>query len=147
VSATIASGLPGTKPKLLQRVRDVTRRKQYSIRTEQLYVDWIKRFILYHNKRHPSEMAEEEVAEFLTHLARDRNVAPATQSQALSALLSRTDFARVLIAKGSLFEVVSQTTVALRRKLLGPDNYNQSYAAAEKHNKMLSGLRRSLSQT
>jgi len=87
MSATIASGPPGNKPKLLQRVRDVIRRKQYSIRTEQVYVDWIRRFILYHNKRHPSEMAEEEVAEFLTHLARDRNVAPATQNQALSALL------------------------------------------------------------
>lgn len=87
MSATIASGPPGNKPKLLQQVRDVIRRKQYSIRTEQAYVDWIKRFILYHNKRHPREMAEEEVAEFLTHLARDRNVAPATQNQALSALL------------------------------------------------------------
>src|ERR1041385_3807474 len=84
---TIASGPTGNKPKLLQQVRDVIRRKQYSIRTEQAYVDWIKRFILYHNKRHPREMREEEVAEFLTHLARDRNVAPATQNQALSALL------------------------------------------------------------
>ncbi len=87
MSATIVSGPPGNKPKLLQQVRDVIRRKQYSIRTEQVYVDWIKRFILYHNKRHPNEMAQEEVAEFLTHLARDRNVAPATQNQALSALL------------------------------------------------------------
>ena len=86
-STMVASGPPGNKPKLLQRVRDVVRRKQYSIRTEQVYVDWIKRFILYHKKRHPSEMGEEEVAEFLTHLARDRNVAPATQNQALSALL------------------------------------------------------------
>ena len=83
----VASGSPENKPKLLERVRDVVRRKQYSIRTEQVYVDWIKRFILYHKKRHPSEMGEEEVAEFLTHLARDRNVAPATQNQALSALL------------------------------------------------------------
>ena len=86
MSATIASGPAGNKPKLLQQVRDVIRRKQYSIRTEQAYVDWIKRFILYHNKRHPTKMGEEEVAEFLTHLARDRNVAPATQNQALSAL-------------------------------------------------------------
>ena len=87
MSAMIANGPPGNKPKLLQQVRGVIRRKQYSIRTEQAYVDWIKRFILYHNKRHPREMAEEEVTEFLTHLARDRNVAPATQNQALSALL------------------------------------------------------------
>jgi len=75
------------KPKLLDLVRDVIRRKHYSIRTEQAYVDWIKRFIVYHNKRHPTEMAEEEVAQFLTHLARDLNVAASTQNQALSALL------------------------------------------------------------
>ena len=75
------------KPKLLDQVRDVIRRRHYSIRTEQAYIDWIKRFILYHDKRHPKEMAEEEVSEFLTHLARDRDVAPSTQNQALSALL------------------------------------------------------------
>jgi hypothetical protein len=72
---------------LLDRVRDVIRRKHYSIRTEQAYIDWIKRFIIYHNKRHPAEMAEEEVAQFLTHLARELNVAASTQNQALSALL------------------------------------------------------------
>jgi integron integrase len=77
----------GHKPKLLDLVRDVIRRKHYSIRTEQAYADWIKRFIIYHNKRHPAEMAEEEVAQFLTHLARDLNVAASTQNQALSALL------------------------------------------------------------
>jgi hypothetical protein len=44
------------KPKLLDQVRDVTRRKHYSLRTEQAYIDWIKRFIIYHDKRHPSEM-------------------------------------------------------------------------------------------
>jgi integron integrase len=75
------------KPKLLDQVRNVIRRKHYSIRTEQAYIDWIKRFIIYHGKRHPGEMAEEEVAEFLTHLARDLNVAASTQNQALSALL------------------------------------------------------------
>jgi len=75
------------KPKLLEQVRDVIRCKHYSIRTEQAYIDWIKRFIIYHGKRHPGEMAEEEVAEFLTHLARDLNVAASTQNQAPSALL------------------------------------------------------------
>jgi integron integrase len=83
----IASSRVPNKPKLLDQVRDVVRRKHYSIRTEQAYIDWIKRFIIYHNKRHPAEMAEEEVARFLTHLARDRDVAPSTQNQALSALL------------------------------------------------------------
>jgi integron integrase len=75
------------KPKLLEQVRDLIRRKHYSIRTEQAYIDWIKRFIIYHGKRHPREMAEAEVAEFLTHLARDLDVAASTQNQALSALL------------------------------------------------------------
>ena len=83
----ITSPAASNKPKLLDQVRDVIRRKHYSIRTEQAYIDWIKRFIIYHNKRHPAEMAEEEVARFLTHLARDRDVAPSTQNQALSALL------------------------------------------------------------
>lgn len=75
------------KPKLLDRVRDVMRRKHYSIRTEQSYIDWIRRFILFHGKRHPLEMREEEVTAFLTHLARDGGVAASTQNQALSALL------------------------------------------------------------
>jgi integron integrase len=75
------------KPKLLDQVRDVIRRKHYSIRTEQSYVEWIRRFILFHHKRHPSEMREAEVNAFLTHLARDGGVAASTQNQALSALL------------------------------------------------------------
>src|SRR5207302_3310177 len=75
------------KPKLLDQVRNFIRIKHYSIRTEQAYIDWIKRFILFHGKRHPAEMGEEEVARFLTHLARDMNVAASTQNQALSALL------------------------------------------------------------
>jgi integron integrase len=74
-------------PKLLDRVRGAIRLKHYSIRTEQAYADWIRRFILFHKKRHPSEMAEQEVTEFLTHLARDGKVAASTQNQALSALL------------------------------------------------------------
>ena len=92
---TIASMRPildvpsaGHKPKLLDQVRDVIRRKHYSIRTEQAYVDWIKRFIIYHKKRHPAEMGEEEVARFLTHLARDMNVAASTQNQHVKASLT-----------------------------------------------------------
>jgi integron integrase len=75
------------KPKLLDHVREVIRRKHYSIRTEQAYCDWIKRFILFHDKRHPAEMADLEITQFLTHLAVNQNVAAATQNQALSALL------------------------------------------------------------
>jgi four helix bundle protein len=64
-----------------------------------------------------------------------------------SSRVSRTDFARfVEIATGSLFEVGSQTTIALRRKIISQDNYNRIYAAAEKQSKMLSGLRSSLSE-
>jgi integron integrase len=83
----LSSPRASNKPKLLDQVREVIRRKHYSIRTEQAYCDWIKRFILFHRKRHPAEMAEAEITEFLTHLAVQANVAAATQNQALSALL------------------------------------------------------------
>ncbi|NOZ51372.1 MAG: integron integrase [Chloroflexi bacterium] len=73
--------------KLLDQVRDIIRLKHYSIRTEQAYVDWIKRYILFHNKRHPQGMGAPEIEAFLTHLAVERNVAASTQNQALSALL------------------------------------------------------------
>lgn len=75
------------KPKLLDRVREKIRTKHYSHRTEDTYCEWIKRFILFHHKRHPAEMGGDEVAAFLTHLAVNRNVAASTQNQALSALL------------------------------------------------------------
>jgi len=71
----------------LIRLRDTIRTKQYSIRTEQAYVGWVKRFILFHNKRHPEELGEAEVGEFLTHLAVKRQVSPNTQNQALNALV------------------------------------------------------------
>src|SRR5476649_2414441 len=70
----------GRKPKLLDRVRDVLRLKHYSIRTEESYVDWIRRFIVFHEKRHPLEMGEVEIGAFLTHLAVERNVAASTQN-------------------------------------------------------------------
>jgi len=73
--------------RLLDRVRWHLRVKRYSIRTEKTYVDWIKRYILFHAKRHPAEMGEQEIAAFLSHLAVNRRVAAATQNQALSALL------------------------------------------------------------
>lgn len=74
-------------PKLLDQVRARIRVKHYSIRTESQYVQWIRRFILFHGKRHPREMGGAEVEAFLSHLAVDGNVAAATQSQALAALL------------------------------------------------------------
>ena len=76
-----------TKPKLLDRLRAAIRLKHYSIRTEQSYVDWAKRYIFFHNKRHPNEMAEGEIRSFLSHFAVDRKVSASTQNQALSAIL------------------------------------------------------------
>jgi len=95
----------GKGKKLLEQMRDVMRVKHYSFRTEQTYCDWVERFILFHARgggakkgesqagslryvwRHPRELGAAEVGEFLTHLARDGNVAASTQNQALSALL------------------------------------------------------------
>lgn len=74
-------------PKLLTQVRDRLRVKHYSLRTETAYLQWIKRFILFHEMRHPRDMGKVELEAFLTSLAVDRNVSAATQSQALSALL------------------------------------------------------------
>lgn len=74
-------------PKLLDQVRDRIRVKHYSIRTETQYVQWIRRFILFHGKRHPRDLGASEVEAFLTHLAVEGNVAAATQNQALSALI------------------------------------------------------------
>jgi len=76
------------KPKkLLDQVSDALRTKHYSFRTEQTYIDWIKRYIIFHNKRHPNEMGETEIRAFLAYLATERKVAVSTQNQALSAIL------------------------------------------------------------
>jgi integron integrase len=75
------------QPRLLDRVRDRLRVKHYSYRTEQSYVHWIKRFILFHGKRHPVDMGAAEVEAFLSHLATDREVAAGTQNQAKHAVL------------------------------------------------------------
>lgn len=74
-------------PRLLDRVRHAIRTKHYSIHTENTYVDWVKRYILFHQRRHPVEMGEAEITAFLSHLAVDGNVASSTQNQALAALL------------------------------------------------------------
>lgn len=73
--------------KLLDQVRDVIRLKHYAYRTEETYVQWIRRYILFHNKRHPREMGIAEVEAFLTYLAVEGQVAASTQNQALAALL------------------------------------------------------------
>lgn len=75
------------KLKLLDQVCAKIRLKHYNIRTGQTDVDWIRRYILFHDKRHPQEMGKQEVEQFLSHLAVERNVAASTQNQALSAIL------------------------------------------------------------
>lgn len=74
-------------PKLLDQVRHKIRLKHYSIRTEEAYADWVRRFILYHDRRHPRDLGPAEVESFLTHLAVEGKVAASTQNQAKSALL------------------------------------------------------------
>jgi integron integrase len=76
-----------TKPRLLDQVREVIRTRHYSYRTEEAYVGWIRRFILFHGKRHPAEMGPPEITQFLTALAVDRHVSASTQNQALAAVL------------------------------------------------------------
>jgi hypothetical protein len=85
--ALTASAPSSAKPKLLDQVRHAIRTRHYSYMTEKAYVGWIKRFIFFHNKRHPAEMAEAEIAQFLSSLASDSHVSASTQNQALNALL------------------------------------------------------------
>ncbi len=86
-SLIAASAQPAQKPKLLDRLREAIRVRHYSIRTEEAYVQWVRRFIFFHNKRHPDEMGRAEVEAFLTHLAVEGKVAAATQNQALNAIV------------------------------------------------------------
>ena len=75
------------EPRLLDRVREALRVRHYSLRTEVAYVDWVRRFVLFHGKRHPREMGVPEIESFLSHLALDRKVSGSTQNQAKAALL------------------------------------------------------------
>jgi site-specific recombinase XerD len=74
-------------PKLLDQVRTVIRVKHFSLSTERAYVGWIRRFILFHGKRHPRDMSEDEIRQFISHLAIDAKISASTQTVALSALL------------------------------------------------------------
>lgn len=91
--------------KLLDQVRDALRTKHYSFRTEESYIEWIKRYIMFHGKRHPKDMGVEEVKAYVTYLATERQVAASTQNQALSAILF-------------LYRYVLQTDLALPGKLV-----------------------------
>jgi integron integrase len=106
---------PKKGKKILERVRDALRAKHYSYRTEQAYLDWIKRFIFFHNPRlkqgeitqHPDQMGATEIEAFITHLAVERKVATSTQNQALSAILF-------------LYRTVLQKDISLPPALISP---------------------------
>ena len=85
MSADTQTPIPPAPPRLLDRVRHACRVRHYSIRTEDCYADWVRRFILFHGKRHPPELGAAEINEFLTHLAVDGHVSASTQNQAFSA--------------------------------------------------------------
>ena len=87
MSTIPAQGAAARKPKFLDQLRTFMRARRYSRRTEQAYADWVRRFILFHGKRHPRELGEEEIVEFLSDLAVKRKVSASTQNQAFCALL------------------------------------------------------------
>lgn len=76
-----------SEPRLMDQVRAAIRTRHYSHRTEETYCHWVRRFILFHGKRHPRDMAEAEITAFLTDLAVEKQVSASTQNQALSAIL------------------------------------------------------------
>jgi len=84
---TILKQMANSKPKLLERLRTTIRTKNYSYRTEQTYVHWVRRFILFHNKRHPQTMGENEIAQFINYLATKENVSASSQNQALCSIV------------------------------------------------------------
>jgi integron integrase len=86
-SKTISFSSTSAKPSLLDQVRQAIRTRHYSYRTEKAYINWIKRFIFFHDKRHPREMGETEIAQFLSSLANESHVSASTQNQALNAIL------------------------------------------------------------
>src|SRR5712691_1153535 len=87
VRGTDVSPLEAARPRLLEVTREAIRRRHYSYRTEEIYLQWIRRFILFSGKRHPRQLGAREVTAFLNHLALERRVAASTQNQALAALL------------------------------------------------------------
>jgi Phage integrase, N-terminal SAM-like domain len=114
--------IPSTLPKkLLDRVRDAIRLKHYSYRTEQTYVQWIRRFILFHNKRHPQEMGIPEIEAFLTHLALTEEVEiiliVSEQEKKSGSIIDRRAFLRLPIAdRGRILEQQAETALAHYQK-------------------------------
>jgi integron integrase len=132
--------LPAGKPKkLLDQVREVMRLKHYSIRTERAYCEWVRRFIRYHGKRHPRDMAEPEVTAFLTHLAVEGRVAASTQNQALSALLFL--YKEVLKAEIGWLDAVERVTRPARVPVvLTRDEVHKMFAHLHGTPRLMAGL-------
>ena len=87
LKASVEPLMTTQKPRLLDQVTQAIRTRHYSYKTEESYVHWIRRFIFFHNKRHPAEMGEKEIAQFLSRLASELHVSASTQNQALNAIL------------------------------------------------------------
>ena len=87
LKASVEPLITTQKPRLLDQVRQAIRTRHYNYKTEKAYVHWIKRYIFFHDKRHPAEMAEKEIARFLSSLATEGHVSASTQNQAFNALL------------------------------------------------------------
>jgi len=140
MSVIIKTAEPSAKgKKLLEQMRDVMRLKHYSFRTEQTYCDWVERFIRFHGLRHPREMAETEVADFLTHLARDGKVAASTQNQALSALLFL--YKHVLKVEIGWLEAVERPKKPVRVPVvLTRDEVNKVFAQLQGSTRLMAGL-------
>src|SRR5205807_8766152 len=125
--------------RLIDRVGNVMRLKHYSLRTERTYWDWIERFIRFHGMRHPSEMAEAEVGEFLTYLARDGKVAASTQNQALSALLFL--YKEVLKEKIGWLEAVERAKKPIRLPVvLTRDEVHKVFVHLHGTTRLMAGL-------
>jgi integron integrase len=129
----------GKEKKLLEQMRDLLRLKHYSYRTEKTYCDWVERFIRFHHLRHPREMGEAEVAEFLTDLARVGNVAASTQNQALSALLFL--YKQVLKVEIGWLQGVERAKKPVRLPVvLTRDEVHQIFARLDGTPRLMAGL-------
>ncbi|MEM1366677.1 MAG: integron integrase [Cyanobacteria bacterium P01_H01_bin.15] len=126
-------------PKLLERVREVLRLKHYSYRTEESYLAWIRRFILFHQYRHPRNMGPPEIEAFLTHLAIKENVASSTQNQALSALLFLYRYVLQKPLDGSINALRAKRTRYLPT-VLTPDEINRLFAHLQGENLLIAQI-------
>jgi len=125
--------------KLLDLLRNRIRTKHFSLRTEQNYTQWVKRFILFHHKRHPADMAGKEINEYLTYLAVKANVAAATQNQALNAIIF---FYREILNRDiqNIGEFIRAKTMHRLPVVLSKDEVNQVLDHLQGQNKLMAGL-------